>query len=301
MALFDNEAFYSATNEKKFSGEGLYINWLQNRFSLGENITFDDGDAALRNISAQALKLSTGQIQTEHTGTGSVTTIDGATRQREAFATFEMPGSGSSGTIISVPVGPLKSIAFRIETTAGKSGANALRILNGTLRTDSSGGMGITYTDQLSTDIHSGWGSNRPTISAGVVSGSFSVSHGNPDSADVTGTTKLTLWVSDLPPGAGSPPTPSAPTITNVCASGTGLRVTWDQPLGTDSYQLERGPSGSGPWTVLANTTDNTFTDALPFFDPDTTYFYRVKGIYNGGETSYSSNASASYNGASSC
>ncbi|MBR2743283.1 MAG: leucine-rich repeat protein [Clostridia bacterium] len=74
---------------------------------------------------------------------------------------------------------------------------------------------------------------------------------------------------------------PAAVNINMITQSSTdGITIAWDARDNIDGCRVYR-KSGSGGWkTVLANTTDTTFTD--PDVTPGVTYYYTVRAVKNG-------------------
>ncbi|MBR2742863.1 MAG: leucine-rich repeat protein [Clostridia bacterium] len=74
---------------------------------------------------------------------------------------------------------------------------------------------------------------------------------------------------------------PAAVNINMITQSSTGgIKIAWDARDNVDGCRVYR-KSGSGSWkTVLAHTTDTTFTD--PDVTPGVTYYYTVRAVKNG-------------------
>jgi fibronectin type 3 domain-containing protein len=75
--------------------------------------------------------------------------------------------------------------------------------------------------------------------------------------------------------GGGS--VPSAPaTLTGSALSSSRIKLTWPLSTGAASYLIERSPSGSGPYTIIApSITDTAFTDSE--LVANTNYYYSVR------------------------
>jgi hypothetical protein len=81
----------------------------------------------------------------------------------------------------------------------------------------------------------------------------------------------------------------AAPTSLAVTSNSTSqITVTWGASTGAASYQVERGKSKTGPFTVIANPTTNTYTDTG--VTDKTTYIYRVRAVDATGDLSPYSN-----------
>lgn len=105
------------------------------------------------------------------------------------------------------------------------------------------------------------------------------------------------LWVGingapDVPvPGAGTPP-PDAPTGLNATAGDTEVDLTWNASATATSYTVKRSTSDGGPYTnVQTGITDTNFTDEN--LTNGTTYYYVVSASNVGGESSNSTQVSA--------
>jgi hypothetical protein len=90
---------------------------------------------------------------------------------------------------------------------------------------------------------------------------------------------------------SGSPPTGLvAKALGNPGASSSSVKVEWTSPAGiVDRYEVQRSQNIAGPFTLLsANSASPSFTDSN--VTPNTTYLYRVRAVYAGGEVSPYSN-----------
>lgn len=86
-------------------------------------------------------------------------------------------------------------------------------------------------------------------------------------------------------------PVPDAPVIAADTLSSSSIEITLVSGEG-DVFQIERSLTGSGSWTEL--TADANFPYPATGLSDDTTYYFRCRGKYNGGNwSSWSSNASA--------
>ena len=82
--------------------------------------------------------------------------------------------------------------------------------------------------------------------------------------------------------------TPAAgPTVTFASVEPYALTLSWSTLAGAASYKIERGTSGTGPWTQVGQTTATGFTDAT--LAAGTTYWYRVRGASTTADGPYSS------------
>jgi acid phosphatase len=92
----------------------------------------------------------------------------------------------------------------------------------------------------------------------------------------------------------GNQSPPAAPTgLTANVASPTQINLTWDDVTNETGFRVERSPAAGGPWTEIANLTQNTTSYASTGLNPQTTYFYRVRATNSGGFSPYSPVASA--------
>ncbi|MDQ3928487.1 MAG: fibronectin type III domain-containing protein, partial [Chloroflexota bacterium] len=95
---------------------------------------------------------------------------------------------------------------------------------------------------------------------------------------------------------AATPTAPAAPSgLTATAASSSKIDLSWtDNASNEDSYTVERSLDGSTGWTVLTGTlAANTNSYADTSVSPATKYYYRVKASNSGGDSAYSSTASA--------
>jgi|GEM_PF-1601367 len=86
------------------------------------------------------------------------------------------------------------------------------------------------------------------------------------------------------------PGTPGTPTFTNV--DSTGMVVNWTASSNATSYKVERC-SGAGCSTfsqIASGVTATTYSDSG--LTPTTSYTYRIRGTNDGGDGTYSGNAS---------
>jgi len=84
------------------------------------------------------------------------------------------------------------------------------------------------------------------------------------------------------------PGQPTAPTYTNVAS--TTLTVNWMLSFGADSYKLERGMDGNGPFSQIATPTATAYPDTG--LATSTAYWYRVRGHNTSGDGPYSTTSS---------
>jgi hypothetical protein len=81
----------------------------------------------------------------------------------------------------------------------------------------------------------------------------------------------------------------AAPTSLAVTStSNAQISVSWAATPGATSYKVERGPSKTGPFTVVGSPATNSFTDTG--VTAGTTYIYRVRATDSTGNLSPSSN-----------
>jgi hypothetical protein len=96
--------------------------------------------------------------------------------------------------------------------------------------------------------------------------------------------------------GAGFQPLPplppAAPTILTVTTNFGQVTLTWSTVPNATGYNVERAPSSSGPYAIIAtNITATTFTDTTVV--NGTTYYYVVTALNAGGESLPSNEVSA--------
>jgi V8-like Glu-specific endopeptidase len=72
---------------------------------------------------------------------------------------------------------------------------------------------------------------------------------------------------------------PAAPNLSASTVSSSRIQLSWSSSPGATSYSLERRPSGSSGWSVLAPTGSTSYLDTG--LVAGNTYFYRVRA-YNG-------------------
>jgi fibronectin type 3 domain-containing protein len=102
-----------------------------------------------------------------------------------------------------------------------------------------------------------------------------------------SGSTTLTGNIAvELTSGGGSGVVPSSPmNLTSTVNSGTAT-LTWAQQSMAGGYAVERSLTSGGPYTVIAKTKTNTYTDTT--VTNGTTYYYVVAGINSVGTGAYS-------------
>src|SRR5512146_2662277 len=83
---------------------------------------------------------------------------------------------------------------------------------------------------------------------------------------------------------AGRPGTPKNLTVTGV--SETQIALKWqDRSNNETGFQVQRAPSSTGPWTLIATLAANTTTYTNTGLTPATTYSYKVLAYNNSGST----------------
>jgi phosphodiesterase/alkaline phosphatase D-like protein len=85
------------------------------------------------------------------------------------------------------------------------------------------------------------------------------------------------------------PGPPAPPTYSGIGA--TSVTVSWGTIALATSYDLERGPTSSGPWTLVADGTTAT-THVDPTLSPNTTSWYRVRATNGSGDGAFSAASS---------
>jgi hypothetical protein len=84
---------------------------------------------------------------------------------------------------------------------------------------------------------------------------------------------------------------PSAPTGVQAVAGNAQVALTWNASVGATSYNVKRGTTSGGPYTVLSSPATVAFTDTG--LTNRTTYFYVVSAVNSVGESANSSQVSA--------
>lgn len=78
----------------------------------------------------------------------------------------------------------------------------------------------------------------------------------------------------------------TAPKVTAVTTTASGVKVTWEKVSGAEKYRVFRKTS-TGKWTMLGDTTATSYSDNAA--KPGTKYFYTVRCISVGGKSFTSS------------
>ncbi len=78
-----------------------------------------------------------------------------------------------------------------------------------------------------------------------------------------------------------TPPRIPAPTPPNLLPIVDAGAISWQGPVGAESYTVERAPKASGPWTVAGEGIDESFVQYRPLFAdesaPAGNWYYRVR------------------------
>lgn len=88
--------------------------------------------------------------------------------------------------------------------------------------------------------------------------------------------------------GGGPPPTPTG---LSAIDGNAQVSLTWNTSTGATSYNVKRSTTSGGPYTTIASPTTNSYTDTG--LTNGTTYYYVVSAVNSGGESSNSSQVSA--------
>jgi hypothetical protein len=89
---------------------------------------------------------------------------------------------------------------------------------------------------------------------------------------------------------------PAAPSgLSGTAASSTQIDLTWTDNSGDElGFRIERSLNGEIGWTQIAEVGSNVTSYSDNGLTPGTTYYYRVRAYHAGGNSAYSSVASAS-------
>ena len=102
----------------------------------------------------------------------------------------------------------------------------------------------------------------------------------------------LTVLVSCFGGGKGvSPSPPAAPSGLAALAGNQQVVLTWNASSGATSYQVKRGTTSGGPYTLVGSATAANYTDTA--VTADTTYYYVVTAVNVAGESANSNEATA--------
>ena len=74
----------------------------------------------------------------------------------------------------------------------------------------------------------------------------------------------------------------SAPTLTGISNTNSGVKVKWDAVSGASYYRVYRKASASGSWEKLADTTSTSYTDTT--VKSGKTYYYTVRCLNSTGK-----------------
>src|SRR5581483_8684705 len=97
---------------------------------------------------------------------------------------------------------------------------------------------------------------------------------------------------------SGSPPPPPAPPTNLSTSTGNGqVSLSWTASASATSYNVKRSTTSGGPYTLVGSPSSTSFTNTG--LTNGTTYFYVVTAVNSGGESSNSSEASATPQAAS--
>jgi len=298
---FDQDALFSQDNQKQFKGPGIFMSAGQKRFSLGNNIAFDDGAAELNSLDAQALRLLGINTVTEHGDEGFVSKVNDITRSREFLRILTIAGGATVDLFADFPA--LSGISYEIRILAVREDTNAAihQVWQTVIKTNASGTVDGATSSFLSSGLetNAGW-DNISTTRPRVLMSSGKVRLQNQlanDEINVTAFVKqLTTPIFTIEPQ----PLPGVPQNVSICATSSGLRISWDPVADADQFRIQR-KSGSGSFSDFATTTSTQFDDPTPFFDPDTLYDYRVRSENSAGESDWSLTVSGSFNGTVGC
>jgi fibronectin type 3 domain-containing protein len=84
---------------------------------------------------------------------------------------------------------------------------------------------------------------------------------------------------------------PAAPTALSASAGSSQVGLSWTASAGATNYSVKRATTSGGPYTQVAAPTSTSYTD--PAVTNGTAYFYVVSAVNSAGESSNSSQVSA--------
>jgi hypothetical protein len=100
-------------------------------------------------------------------------------------------------------------------------------------------------------------------------------------------------WLARVQSGATPPNAPSGLTATTGTSTGQ-VRLTWTDNSSTETrYVLERRPTSSSTWRVVAILSTNTISYTDTGLTSGTNYTYRLAAINSGGSSAFSNTTSA--------
>ncbi|PYJ00084.1 MAG: hypothetical protein DME25_21515 [Verrucomicrobia bacterium] len=112
----------------------------------------------------------------------------------------------------------------------------------------------------------------------------------------------LGVFSAEAAHGAGKRNPPAAPS--NLAATGVSssqINVTWMDVANETGFRIQRGPSATGPWTVVAITSAGVTAWADTGITPSTTCYYGVCAYNSKGSSCYSGPVSATTLAGTSC
>jgi hypothetical protein len=96
--------------------------------------------------------------------------------------------------------------------------------------------------------------------------------------------------------GGGGTQMPAVPSGFQATAGNTQISLTWNSSTGATSYNVKRSTTSGGPYTTIASPTNTSYTDTG--LTNGTPYYYVVTAVNSAGESSPSSQATATPAGA---
>jgi hypothetical protein len=91
--------------------------------------------------------------------------------------------------------------------------------------------------------------------------------------------------------GGGGTQMPAVPSGFQATAGNTQISLTWNSSTGATSYNVKRSTTSGGPYTTIASPTNTSYTDTG--LTNGTPYYYVVTAVNSAGESSPSSQATA--------
>jgi len=189
--------------------------------------------------------------------------------------------SANSSQVSATPKSPVPAVPTGLSATAGiqrvalswnaSSGATSYNVRRGT----NSGGP-YTFISAPTANSFADTGLTAGTTYFYVVS-----------AVNLSGESASSTQVSATP----KPPLPAIPTGLSATPGKEQVALSWSASSGATSYSVKRATTASGPFNIVSTPILTTFTDTG--LSDGTTYFYVVSALNSTGESSDSSEVSA--------